>query len=254
MYFPGFRFLLPAFFCISLDAHGTASGHGRALIQVMLAPAYLVRIRAPACVLALWHGRTITPMARENLISLFRDFARFSREVAVVHRVGYRREAWTYAKLASKAAEFALELKARNIRAGDRVLLWSANSAEWVAAFWGCLLRGAVVVPLDDGSAHDFANRVANDAQVKLIVAARAKPALDSAIPRLVLEDFSDSLGKQNPLADQDVPRGTSQVSYANFAEEPITRNHIAQILFTSGTTAEPRGVVLTHEIGRAHV
>ena len=41
--------------------------------------------------------------------------------------------------------------------------------------------------------------------------------------------------------------RSAEQAAYESLADEPITRNHIAQILFTSGTTAEPRGVVLTH-------
>lgn len=175
-------------------------------------------------------------MSRDNLLSLFGEFERYGNDTAFVQRRGYRREAWTYRKLAGAAFACALELKERGIRTGDRVLLWGPNSAEWIAAFWGCLLRGAVAVPMDDGATLDFAGRVARDAGVKLIFASREKPALDSAIPRLVLEDLAD-IASQND----------NQVSYEDFADEAITRNHSAQILFTSGTTAEPRGVVLTH-------
>src|SRR3712207_8340047 len=51
------------------------------------------------------------------------------------------------------------ELEARGVAKGDRVLVWGANSPEWVAAFFGCLARGAVAVPLDVESAGDFVGR-----------------------------------------------------------------------------------------------
>jgi long-chain acyl-CoA synthetase len=174
-------------------------------------------------------------MSRDSLLSLFREFERYGSDVAFVQRRGYRREAWTYRKLARVAITCASELKERGVRTGDRVLLWSPNSAEWVAAFWGCLLRGAVAVPMDDGATLDFACRVARDAGLKLIFSSREKAVLDPAIPRLVLEDLADTASQNH------------HVSFEGVADEPITRNHIAQILFTSGTTAEPRGVVLTH-------
>jgi long-chain acyl-CoA synthetase len=174
-------------------------------------------------------------MSRDNLLSLFREFERYGNDIAFVQRRGYRREAWTYRKLARAAVTCALGLKERGIRTGDRVLLWGPNSAEWAAAFWSCLLLGAVAVPMDDGATLDFAGRVARDAGVKLIFSSREKTVLDPAVPRLVLEDLADTAAQNN------------QASYEGLADEPITRNHIAQILFTSGTTAEPRGVVLTH-------
>ena len=186
-------------------------------------------------------------MSRENLLSLFREFERYSGDIAFVQRRGYRREVWTYGKLASVAVACASELKDRGIRTGDRVLLWGPNSAEWTAAFWGCLLRGAVAVPMDDGATLDFAGRVAGDAGVKLIFSSREKAALDPAIPRLVLEDLADT-EKHEGIEDSSPARSQpSKALYENLADETITRNHIAEILFTSGTTAEPRGVVLTH-------
>ncbi|MHB8502882.1 MAG: AMP-binding protein [Candidatus Acidiferrales bacterium] len=186
-------------------------------------------------------------MSRENLLSLFREFERYGNDVAFVQRRGYRREAWTYRKLARVACARALELKKRGVRAGDRVLLWGANSAGWTAAFWGCLLRGAVAVPMDDGATLDFAGRVARDADVKLIFASREKPALDPVIPRLALEDFPDTVHNAGVVASSAASSQPHKPAYECFADEPITRNHIAEILFTSGTTAEPRGVVLTH-------
>src|SRR5579863_934537 len=186
-------------------------------------------------------------MSRENLNSLFGEFERYAWDIAIVQRRGYRREVWSYRQLADYAAACALELKARGVRTGDRVLLWGPNSAPWMAAFWGCLLRGAVAVPMDDMATSEFAARVAADARVKVIFASRGKLVLDSAIPVIVLEDFADTVKPPYVHATQHAPGETRLPLWQTLADEPITRNHIAQILFTSGTTAAPRGVVLTH-------
>ena len=185
-------------------------------------------------------------MSIANLNSLFAEFARYERDVAVVQRRGYRREAWTYRELARASTTFALELRQRGVGTGDRVLLWGPNSAEWMAAFWGCLLRGAVAVPMDDAAAPDFAERVARDTSAKLVVLARDKPAL-GAVPALKLEDLPDIAAQPHMVVSHRLSAETAKPMYESLADEPITRGHIAQILFTSGTTAEPRGVVLTH-------
>jgi long-chain acyl-CoA synthetase len=186
-------------------------------------------------------------MPRENLLSLFGEFQRYGDDVAIVQHRGYRRESWTYNKLASKAVACALELKERGVRTGERVLLWGPNSAEWMGAFWGCLLRGAVAVPMDDGATPEFASRVARDASVRFIFASREKRNLDPAIPALVLEELPDTLKRAYIHVSTHNSARPGVPLYATLADEPLTRNHIAQILFTSGTTAEPRGVVLTH-------
>jgi long-chain acyl-CoA synthetase len=186
-------------------------------------------------------------MFRENLPSLFGEFERYGNDTAFVQRRGYRRETWTYRRLAGAAYACALELKERGVRTGDRVLLWGPNNAEWAAAFWGCLLRGAVAVPMDDGATLDFAARVVRDAGVKLIFAGREKAALDSVIPRLVLEDLADTERGAGVVTSSPASSQPKKAAYEGLADKPVTRNHIAQIVFTSGTTAEPRGVVLTH-------
>jgi len=185
-------------------------------------------------------------MPRANLISLFADFANYATDVAVVQRRGYRRENRTYAQLTESAKACARLLKEHGVRTGDRVILWGPNSFEWTTAFWGCLLRGAVAVPLDDGATVEFAARVARETNAKLVFAARGKPEIlggSDGGPGGETVFFEDLAGKGNFFPSNEI----AETDYRNLADEPITRNHIAEILFTSGTTAEPRGVVLTH-------
>src|SRR5262245_10481604 len=98
-------------------------------------------------------------MRRANLISLLRGFREFAGDAAVVERRGYRRESRTYAALFLASESWSALLAGRGIAAGDRVILWGANSAGWVAAFWGVLLGGAVAVPMDGKATPEFVER-----------------------------------------------------------------------------------------------
>ncbi|HEV2194691.1 MAG TPA: AMP-binding protein [Candidatus Acidoferrum sp.] len=175
-------------------------------------------------------------MPRRNLLTLFDDFSRFAGDVAVVQTRGYRREKLTYAELSAHALFWSLALSRRGIGPGDRVLLWGPNSAEWVACFWGILLRGAVVVPMDAAASPDFVQRAIQDSGVKLILRDRQFGELPGAPPSLIINDLKDVSAMPEPSPNFEVDPGDAS-----------TRSTIAEILYTSGTTAEPRGVVLTH-------
>jgi long-chain acyl-CoA synthetase len=167
---------------------------------------------------------------RVTLLSFLDDCIARTNQTAVTHWRGLRISRWSYARLASCAFQFARELETRGIGHGDRVLFWSENSPEWIAAFYGCLLRGAVAVPLDLKSASDFAARVQQHVSAKLLLAADAQPRLD--LPRISLNNL------------EDVIRGHSDKPYTALSINP---DDLVEIVFTSGTTAEPKGVCLTH-------
>src|SRR5258708_8519887 len=130
-------------------------------------------------------------MPRKNLLSLFADFARFGGDVAVIQRRGYRREKLTYKELYASARCWRQALAAQGVVPGDRVLLWGPNSAEWVACFWGLLLRGAVVVPMDSAASPDFVQRAIKDAGAKLILRDRQQMQLPAAPPSTIIHDFA---------------------------------------------------------------
>jgi long-chain acyl-CoA synthetase len=172
-------------------------------------------------------------MPRQSVAQLVDDFFRNGREAAFVHRRGYRVERWSYGRVAEVACQFARELERRSLAPGDRVVLWGENCAEWVAAFLGCALRGAVAVPLDKISAPDFAARVAQQVDAKLVVRSRELPAFSDAIPSLLLESLAEDVAAHSS--------GPYPVAPGKL-EDPL------QIIFTSGTTTEPKGVVISHK------
>ncbi len=173
---------------------------------------------------------------RDHLATLIDDIRRFDREIAVVRYQGNRRRVTTYGELARLAGRFAALLSQRQIEPGDRVLLWGENSAEWIAAFYGCMLRGVLAVPLDAFGTGEFAARVAADVKPRLAVGdtsllSKLLAASGSAgIPTLAFENWLGEL----PEAELGAISSLSN-------ETPL------QILFTSGTTGDPKGIVLTH-------
>src|SRR5579871_1318577 len=103
---------------------------------------------------------TLAFMERRSLVAYLELFMRHGNEIAYVQPHGYRTQRVSYRGVVEAAYQFARELEARGIVKGDRVLLWGPNSAQWVQVFLGCMLRGAIVVPIDEISAEDFALRV----------------------------------------------------------------------------------------------
>ena len=166
---------------------------------------------------------------RETLLSFLDDCRAHGEQIAVAHEAGVRLARWSYARLATSAFQFARELEGQGIGKGDRVLFWGENRAEWIACFYGCLLRGAVVVPLDLKSAPDFVARVQQQVSAKLLLSDEPQPQLN--VPRLAFNHIADLISKN------------SNDPYANAAKP----DDLVEIVFTSGTTAEPKGVCLTH-------
>ncbi len=170
-------------------------------------------------------------MARDTLLDFFADLAVLEDEF-LVWDDGYRTHQRTYNDVASAARGFAAKLRAQGIGKGEKVVLWGENRPEWIAALWGCLLEGAIAVPIDFRSSADFVKRVAGIVEARAVLTGDSADAgaLDGIAPLWRFADF-DWSATAPPAAPAAGIKG----------------DDIAEIVFTSGATAEPKGVIITH-------
>jgi len=195
---------------------------------------------------------------RASLLDSLDDFERWGRDgddaCAYVFPRGYRRERWSYQRVAEVAYQFARELEARHIAKGDAVLLWSPNCAEWVAAFLGCALCGVIAVPVDDAASPDFARRISAQVRTRLVLCPRERAAFfekvecgDGASPRPSGAKPRFHTDKIPTIDPADLAAAVAEYPAGRFRPPQIQPSDPLEIVFTSGTTAEPKGVVLTH-------
>src|SRR5689334_9129084 len=173
---------------------------------------------------------------RETLLSFLDDCRAHGEQTAVAHEAGVRVSRWSYAHLASSAFQFARELEARGICAGDRVLFWGENRPEWIACFYGCLLRGVVVVPLDLKSAPDFVARVQQQVSAKLLLSDEPQAQLN--IPRLAFNNIADLLARHSdqPYSNEAKPDDLVQ-SFSLPARPPNRKASVSHIEISSPTS-----------------
>jgi long-chain acyl-CoA synthetase len=165
---------------------------------------------------------------RDTLIDFFRDLAA-ARGAFLVYDDGFRSRRHTYVEVGRAARGFAARLHALGLRKGDKVVVWCENRPEWIVAFWGCLLCGVVVVPIDYRASPDFLARVAGIVAAKLVLIGQDVPTLAAPIGAPVWK-----------LHEMDWTDGPAP-------DVPIARDDVAEIIFTSGATADPKGVMITH-------
>jgi long-chain acyl-CoA synthetase len=174
-------------------------------------------------------------ITRETLLSYLPDYTRRGSDTLFVSQRGLRLVRCSYADLVSYAHQTALELEAHGVHNGDAVILCGENSPEWVIAFWGCLICGVVVVPLDKDSSLDFVLSVRQQTGAKLaFISATASSVSRLDLPQINLDGLVDLISYHDPTSRSlSIPR--------------ITPNTLAEVVFTSGTTSTPKGVMLTH-------
>ncbi len=141
---------------------------------------------------------------------------------------------WSYRDLHSAAAAVATRLRSvPGFRRGDRVLLVVANSPEYIAAFYGVLLAGGVVVPFPPKSEANLLRQIWQSTEAAALI---TTTRIRNARPEL------------RELASQTIDLDGGTAKAVAVGEEAPAGDQLAAIFFTAGSTGIPKGVMLSHE------
>jgi len=168
---------------------------------------------------------------RETLIDFFQDLVEIRGDF-LAYDDGYRRRVHTYEETGRAARGFAARLAAAGLRKGDKVVFWGENRPEWVACYWGCLLAGVVVVPIDYRSSSAFVIKVRRLVEARVLIVG---DDVDASLSGSEVDGAQWRFADLDWQADGPMP------------DVSISRDDLTQIIFTSGATAEPKGVVIRH-------
>jgi long-chain acyl-CoA synthetase len=155
-----------------------------------------------------------------------------AQKPALIMQLGYRTTILTYAQVFEHATKIARYLADAGVMQGDCVLLCAPNSPWWVCSWWGCLLIGARVVPLAPENTLPMLKKILSQTEAKIF--------LRGISVRHELEITTITVEYLPYLTEKTKPFDLSTVCNRPF--------DCAEIMYTSGTTGDPKGVMLTHE------
>ena len=152
-----------------------------------------------------------------TLQDLLPEIADLEDHEAIRWSNGFRTITSSYADLYGTIGAAVNYFEKNGIRKGDRLLIWAENRMEWIAVFWACISSGVIAVPVDLRFSEDLIRRIESESKARLTI---DRSALDTIghLPRV-----------------------------RKFRVEAVTPDDIVEIVYTSGTTGEPKGVTHRH-------
>ena len=156
----------------------------------------------------------------------------------------------TYRELWIRTQRAALALRNRGLERGERVLLASPAGPDWLVAFFSILEAGLVAVPIPDAVAAPLVAAVAFHTRARLCIVGPDQTELGRVLGGLPCAALSDLLAEpdsSSQIADQLAVRQSRIADQIADRTSPIADSATAVLAFTSGSTARPRAVELTH-------
>jgi len=163
----------------------------------------------------------------------------YANKTALIWKTKYRTKKINYNTLLTYTRKTAFYLLERGLKKQDRVFIIGPNCPQWVTAFFGTVSAGMVLVPVDFNSSPDFISKVIKESKPSLYITSgflsNKLPSCCNKNNTVFFENFFSEIEK---FDDEFLDK-----KYDFY----IGDNDTAEIIFTSGTTDEPKGVVLTH-------
>jgi long-chain acyl-CoA synthetase len=183
-----------------------------------------------------------------DLLELFETSAkRYSTRVAMrIERDG-EREQYTYADIQELATRAAAFFAAQGVKPADRVLLVSHNAPEWGISYFGVLKAGATCVPVDPESKTDeLVNFTRASGATGLVLGEKADAEHPDLREKLIEAGLDARLWRYREVFE--LTDEQSEDERVALLPAKVSPNAVASLIFTSGTTGQPKGVMLSHK------
>ncbi|HKS72576.1 MAG TPA: AMP-binding protein, partial [Terriglobales bacterium] len=173
---------------------------------------------------------------------------RYPSNIALEIQRGERTESYSYADARKMAEAVGRWLLENRFEPGTRVMILADNHPRWVTTYLGIIAAGCVAVPLDTAFHADQVAKLMKDSGAALVFCDRKhlkllQEASQGMAVGIVLTDGKPE-GQQQLKGDLDSMFAAASGGFNPVAAEP---DAIVGLLYTSGTTADPKGVMLTH-------
>lgn len=143
----------------------------------------------------------------------------------------FRIEKYSYSDLYSLSLKVGTYLIKNGVKRGDRIITWGFNMPEYNILFWGTLIYGAVLVPVNISASEETTLKYIRATNAKLLVRSMFVSVKNPGIKTVIMEEFVELIKRENETKPKN-----------------LHLNNLAEIVFTSGTTGEPKGVMISHK------
>jgi long-chain acyl-CoA synthetase len=157
---------------------------------------------------------------------------KYADRPAIAVKSAFRTFSFSYREMYRRSLALANYLAHKGIHKGDRILVWSYNGEQYASILLGCALSGVVIVPIDFGSKADFVRLIAEEVGARCLFHSKRRPFPHAGLSHFYVEDLDRELAE--------VP-----IDKTDFG---VREEDIYEIVYTSGTTSEPKGVILTNK------
>ena len=159
---------------------------------------------------------------------------KYPDKTALVMQMGYRTVSLSYQDVYEWSKKIAVFLERQGLQKGDKVLILAPNSPYWICVWWGSLLGGYAPVPLNIQSTSEMIRKIAEQTEARII---------------FKFLHFKQDLPQNLKVCEIDfLPEYLSNTDISKFRKTELLEEDIVELMYTSGTTGDPKGVILTHK------